>query len=86
MKFYISRALALSAWFIGSNLSSESMSVGDVIYVSLVTMGISVRVASLNIAVTVTVLLSSLFEVTGMMVSSNDIEAILVGNGLRLWK
>ena len=76
--------IMLCTWFVGSDLSSESMSISNVIYMSQVTVSIGVRVAALNITVSISMLLASLSEVTRVMVTSGNVEAILVWDWLSL--
>lgn len=84
MELNISRALTFGSWLVGLDGGSVTVVVSNVVDLSVDSMGISVSVASLDIAVTVSVLLSGLLEVSGVVVSSYDVESVLVGDGLGL--
>lgn len=84
LKMNISGALVFSSWFVGLDLSSEPMSISYVLHVPLVTVGISVRIAALDITVSISLFLSGLFEVSRMMIASNNVISVVVGNWLGL--
>lgn len=62
------------------------MSVSNVIYMSQVAMSICVRIAALDITVSISMLLTGLLEVSRMMVTTNNVKSILVWDWLSLWQ
>ncbi|KFM65203.1 hypothetical protein X975_09632, partial [Stegodyphus mimosarum] len=81
MQLNICRTLVLSSGLVCFDNSTESMMVGDVVNLSVISMTISVGITSLNIAVSIPMLLASLLEVT-VMVAPYDVVSIFVGNGV----
>lgn len=80
--FNVSGVLVVGSGFVGLYGGPVTMSISDVVYLSVDTVGIGVSVASLNIAVSVTGFLSVLLEFT--MVTS-DVVGVLVGDWLGLF-
>lgn len=81
--FYVSGILVVGSRFVGPDLGTESMGIGNVVYLSGDSVGIDVSVASLNISVSVSGFLSGLLEFT---VITSDVVVVLVWDGLSLNK
>ncbi|GIY17751.1 hypothetical protein CDAR_407021 [Caerostris darwini] len=61
MNFHISRVLVSGSWFVGLDNGSESMTVRDIVDLSVNTTLISEAIASLDVAMTISMLVSVLF-------------------------
>ncbi|KFM66191.1 hypothetical protein X975_06599, partial [Stegodyphus mimosarum] len=81
MEFNISRALAFSSGLISLDLGTETMMISYVVNLSVDSVSISVTIAALDIAVSISVLSAVLFEFTVVTV---DFVSVLVGDGLSI--
>lgn len=86
MEVDVSGALAFSSWFVCPNLGSEAMVVSYIVDNTVVSMGVLVRVAALDVAVSISSFLSGLFEVTGMMVTADNVVPVFIRNWVTLLK